>query len=117
MGKRGGKKVRPLCANSSLLLTMSLTQGSRGGARGGGGATRTRSQWNDIAKDNEKFERYYNEPEFLPEEEREVFWATMRKDLPNSFRFTGSRGYVFMTGNLRLRTKVFPSNTDYRLTQ
>ncbi|CAP93946.1 Pc16g12760 [Penicillium rubens Wisconsin 54-1255] len=75
MGKRGGKK------------------GGKGRG-GGGGAGRTRAQWQDITRENEKFERYYNEPEFLPEEEKELFWATMRKDLPNSFRFTGSRGHA-----------------------
>ncbi|CAG8923966.1 unnamed protein product [Penicillium salamii] len=86
--------------------------GSRGG-RGGGGATRTRSQWNDIAKDNEKFERYYNEPEFLPEEERELFWATMRKDLPNSFRFTGSRGHALAVQQ-RLKDHHIPEITSIK---
>lgn len=75
-----------------VVLTVSpFLQGGKGRG-GGGGAGRTRSQWQDLTRENEKFERYYNEPEFIPEEEKEVFWATMRKDLPNSFRFTGSRG-------------------------
>ncbi|KAJ5332837.1 hypothetical protein MYU51_008977 [Penicillium brevicompactum] len=101
-----------------LMLTRDISQrsnpiGSRGGARGGGGATRTRSHWNDIAKDNEKFERYYNEPEFLPEEEREVFWATMRKDLPNSFRFTGSRGHALAVQQ-RLKDHHIPEITSIK---
>jgi multisite-specific tRNA:(cytosine-C5)-methyltransferase len=75
-----------------VVLTVFFSQGGKG--RGGGGAGRTRSMWQDLTRENEKFERYYNELEFIPEEERELFWATMRKDLPNSFRFTGSRGYV-----------------------
>lgn len=61
------------------------------GGRGGGGQ---RQNWTDIPKTNEKFERFYNEQGFIPEEEREVFWEYLRRDLPNSFRFTGSRGYV-----------------------
>lgn len=76
-----------------VVLTVSpFLQGGKGRGGGGGGAGRTRSQWQDLTRENEKFERYYNEPEFLPEEEKDAFWATMRKDLPNSFRFTGSRG-------------------------
>lgn len=30
----------------------------------------------------------------LPEEERQEFWAALRRELPNSFRFCGSKGYV-----------------------
>jgi multisite-specific tRNA:(cytosine-C5)-methyltransferase len=29
----------------------------------------------------------------VPEEEKEEFWTAMRRELPNSFRFTGSKGY------------------------
>jgi multisite-specific tRNA:(cytosine-C5)-methyltransferase len=37
-------------------------------------------------------ERYYTDSGIIPEEELEIFWDYMRRDLPNSFRFTGSRG-------------------------
>lgn len=30
----------------------------------------------------------------LSEDEKADFWATMRRELPNSFRFAGSKGYV-----------------------
>ncbi|KAG0158615.1 hypothetical protein PDIDSM_6130 [Penicillium digitatum] len=96
MGKRGGKKG-----------------GKGGGGGGGGGAGRTRSQWQDITRENEKFERYYNEPEFLPEEEKDVFWATMRKDLPNSFRFTGSRGHALAVQQ-RLKDHHIPEITSIK---
>lgn len=43
---------------------------------------------------NEKLERYYNELNIVEGEERAVFWETMRRELPNSFRFTGSKRYV-----------------------
>lgn len=60
--------------------------------QGGGG--RERQNWQQVARENAKFESYYNEQGFIPEEEREAFWEAIRRDLPNSFRFTGSRGYV-----------------------
>ncbi|KAF7717147.1 Uncharacterized protein PECH_003995 [Penicillium ucsense] len=76
MGKRGGRK------------------GNRGGKGGGGGRAQRSTNWQDIARTNEKLERYYNEPEFIPEEEKEEFWNAIKRDLPNSFRFTGSRGHA-----------------------
>ncbi|CDM34780.1 hypothetical protein DTO013E5_3306 [Penicillium roqueforti] len=94
MGKRGGKK------------------GGRGRG-GGGGAGRTRAQWQDITRQNERFERYYNEPEFIPEEEKEAFWATMRKDLPNSFRFTGSRGHALAVQQ-SLKDRYIPEITSIK---
>ncbi|OJJ50043.1 hypothetical protein ASPZODRAFT_157038 [Penicilliopsis zonata CBS 506.65] len=75
MGKRGGKKFS-------------------GGRRGGGGGSGQRQNWEDIPKHNEKFERFYDEQGIIPAEEREVFWEALRRDLPNSFRFTGSRGHA-----------------------
>lgn len=48
----------------------------------------------ELPRNNERFERYYNELEIVPEEEREAFWEALRRDLPNSFRFTGSKSYV-----------------------
>jgi multisite-specific tRNA:(cytosine-C5)-methyltransferase len=49
---------------------------------------------------NEKLERFYTEQGFIPEEEREAFWEALRRDLPNSFRFTGSKGCVMAGPNL-----------------
>jgi multisite-specific tRNA:(cytosine-C5)-methyltransferase len=70
---------------------MSYSQGNRGGKGGGHRAERS-TNWSEISRTNEKLERYYNEPEFIPEEEKEEFWNAIKRDLPNSFRFTGSRG-------------------------
>ncbi|KAJ6145606.1 hypothetical protein N7470_009501 [Penicillium chermesinum] len=93
MGKRGGKKF------------------NRGGGRGGGGG-RSRDNWADnLNKGNEKLERYYNEPEFVPEEEREEFWAALKRDLPNSFRFTGSRGHALAVQE-RLKDFYIPKITS-----
>ncbi|KAK4690390.1 hypothetical protein P7C71_g6386, partial [Lecanoromycetidae sp. Uapishka_2] len=75
MGKRGGKRGRG---------------GHRGGGRsGGGGGQRTiRTDYSEMPKDNDLYESYYNELGLVEEEEREEFWTTLRRELPNSFRFT-----------------------------
>ncbi|KAJ5544425.1 Methyltransferase (Ncl1) [Penicillium frequentans] len=93
MGKRGGKKF------------------SRGGGRGGGG--RRNDNWQTITRNNEKLERYYNEPEFLADEEREAFWTHLQRDLPNSFRFTGSRGHALAVQQ-RLRDFYIPEITSIK---
>lgn len=46
-----------------------------------------------MPKTNDLYEGYYNELGLVGEEEREEFWKTLRRELPNSFRFTGSKGY------------------------
>jgi multisite-specific tRNA:(cytosine-C5)-methyltransferase len=43
---------------------------------------------------NDRYEAYYNELDLVGEDERESFWQAMRRDLPNSFRFTGSKKYT-----------------------
>ncbi|KAJ5291974.1 Methyltransferase (Ncl1) [Penicillium angulare] len=95
MGKRGGKKF------------------GRGGNRGGGGGGDRRIAWATAERSNEKFERYYNEPEFIPDEEREEFWASLKRDLPNSFRFTGSRGHALAVQE-RLRDHFIPKITSIK---
>ncbi|OOF95366.1 hypothetical protein ASPCADRAFT_207840 [Aspergillus carbonarius ITEM 5010] len=67
-------------------------RGKKGGRGGGGG--RERQNWQQVPRENAKFENYYNSQGFIPEEEREAFWEAIRRDLPNSFRFTGSRGHA-----------------------
>lgn len=75
-------------------------KGRRGGGGGGRGnsSTANGSGWRDYApfdKNNEKLESYYNSLLQLPEEEEKLYWEYLRRELPNSFRFTGSRGCVF----------------------
>ncbi|KAJ0273618.1 hypothetical protein COL922a_014597, partial [Colletotrichum nupharicola] len=93
MGKRGGKK---------------FGEGGRGGG-GGGGAQRR--DWQDFPRSNERFENYYNSQDIIPEEEREIFWETLRKDLPNSFRFTGSKGHALSVQE-RLKDYYIPEITS-----
>ncbi|KAF2403914.1 S-adenosyl-L-methionine-dependent methyltransferase [Trichodelitschia bisporula] len=74
----------------------------RGGGRGGGGRGAPRSDtWNNtrtdaavIDKHNDSFEKYYNELAIVPDNEKEEFWAALRRELPNSFRFCGSKGHA-----------------------
>ncbi|CZT20829.1 related to tRNA (cytosine-5-)-methyltransferase [Ramularia collo-cygni] len=73
--------------------------GGRGRGGGGGGGQRqfqdNRVSFDQINKTNEKFERYYNTINIVPAgEERDAFWAALKKELPNSFRFTGSKGHA-----------------------
>ena len=77
---------------------MSLQFG-RGGHRNRGGKGQTsarRAEYGDVPKTNELYERYYNELDILPEEDKDAFWESLRRELPNSFRFTGSKGLVLL---------------------
>ncbi|KAE8151997.1 S-adenosyl-L-methionine-dependent methyltransferase [Aspergillus avenaceus] len=83
------------------------------GKKGNGGGRGQRQSWQDIPKTNEKFERFYNESGFIPEEEIEEFWETLRRDLPNSFRFTGSRGHALAVQE-RLKEFYIPEITSIK---
>ena len=69
----------------------------RGRGRGGGGGGQhfrqraTRVGHDDVPKTNRLYEKYYTELGLVEEAEYEEFWNTLRRELPNSFRFTGSR--------------------------
>ncbi|KAL1960821.1 hypothetical protein VTO42DRAFT_5804 [Malbranchea cinnamomea] len=85
MGKRGKKKFGP--------------RGSRA------------ADFTPIVRKNERFESYYNGLGIVPEEEREQFWEAMRRDLPNSFRFTGSRRHALAVQE-RLKDFYIPKITS-----
>ncbi|KAG9231318.1 hypothetical protein BJ875DRAFT_487126 [Amylocarpus encephaloides] len=76
---RGGKKNR----------------GGRGGGRGrgrGGGGRRgedDRVSFENVPKSHPRLEGYYNSILGLTEEEQLEFWTAYKRELPNSFRFTG----------------------------
>lgn len=68
-----------------------------GGGRGGGGGQRQRqprTDYQEIPKSNALFEKYYNQLAVIDDAEREEFWNALRRELPNSFRFAGSKGYI-----------------------
>ncbi|KAK4552013.1 tRNA (cytosine-5-)-methyltransferase ncl1 [Recurvomyces mirabilis] len=84
----------------------------RGGGGGGGGGGRqfqdNRQSFEEVNKRNDKLERYYNTLNIVPEgEEREKFWTALRRELPNSFRFTGSKGHALSVRN-NLVERFFP---------
>ncbi|CAK3765331.1 S-adenosyl-L-methionine-dependent methyltransferase [Lecanosticta acicola] len=72
-------------------------RGRSGGGGGGGGHRQyqERLSFDQVPKNNEKLERFYNTLGIIPDgDERAAFWATLRRELPNSFRFTGSKGHA-----------------------
>jgi len=81
---------------------LTRAQRNRGGGRGGRGGGnrddrgghRPYQTFPEVVKENDKFENYYNDLLDLPEEERKEFWAALKRELPNSFRFCGSKGCV-----------------------
>ncbi|KAK3956182.1 S-adenosyl-L-methionine-dependent methyltransferase [Pseudoneurospora amorphoporcata] len=91
----------------------------RGGGRGGKrsrdnndnrGGHQPYTRYPEVVKQNDKLERYYNDLLQLPEEEREQFWAALKRELPNSFRFCGSKGHALAVKNL-LQTRYIPEIT------
>ncbi|TVY25265.1 Multisite-specific tRNA:(cytosine-C(5))-methyltransferase [Lachnellula hyalina] len=75
--------------------------GGRGGGRGGDRAPYdNRVSYDKVPKHNARLEKYYNDVLGLPEEEREAFWDAYKRELPNSFRFTGSKGHALAVQKL-----------------
>ncbi|KAI1179403.1 S-adenosyl-L-methionine-dependent methyltransferase [Nemania sp. FL0916] len=92
---------------------------NRGGRRGGGNNNgeprnknpkpRTDSYRSNpgILKNNERLEAFYNSVLPLDEAEKSQFWEALRRDLPNSFRFCGSKGHAVAVQRL-LETRYAP---------
>ena len=53
-----------------------------------------RGSYDAIPSENALYERFYKESMVVPEEEWEDFWGALKRTLPTTFRFTGSRGLV-----------------------
>ncbi|KAL8711351.1 MAG: hypothetical protein Q9220_004248 [cf. Caloplaca sp. 1 TL-2023] len=78
--------------------------GRRGGFKRGGDKWRgkrgprterpQRVDYDVPEKNNKLYETYYNQLDGLEDAEKEEFWASARRELPNSFRFTGSKGHA-----------------------
>ncbi|KAJ4300488.1 tRNA (cytosine-5-)-methyltransferase ncl1 [Collariella sp. IMI 366227] len=90
-------------------------RGGRGGGRGGGRDNRAGHRpyqtYPEVPKENKRLEEYYNTLIDLPEEERAEFWAALRRELPNSFRFCGSKGHALAVKRL-LQTRYIPQITS-----
>lgn len=108
--------------NVFSLLTPSEIQGKRGGGRGGRGrggrgggrdnrgGHRPYQTYPEVAKENKRLEEYYNTLLQLSEEESKEFWTALRRELPNSFRFCGSKGHALAVKRL-LQTRYIPEIT------
>ncbi|KAF2169325.1 hypothetical protein M409DRAFT_65027 [Zasmidium cellare ATCC 36951] len=94
----------------------------RGRGRGGGGGRGNghrqfqddRLSFDQVNKHNDNFEKFYNTLDIVPAgPDRDSFWATLRKELPNSFRFTGSKGHALSVRE-NLVTRFFPLIKDIK---
>ena len=88
MGRRGGKRV--IRSLTTPLVTHLLTS-FKGRGRGGGNVWHERANKADVIRTNKLYESYYGELGIADEEEMGLLWEAMRRDLPNSFRFAGSK--------------------------
>ncbi|KAL9030686.1 MAG: hypothetical protein Q9196_001208 [Gyalolechia fulgens] len=89
----------------------------RGGIKRGGERWRARSgrrterpiraNYDDVKKTNTNYEAYYNELGIFRDDEKDQFWAALRRELPNSFRFTGSKGHALPVQRL-LKERYIP---------
>ena len=60
---------------------------------------------------NDRYQQYYDALQLVSGEQREEFWAAFQRDLPNSFRFTGSRAHALAVQD-KLRNKYIPEITS-----
>lgn len=60
--------------------------------RNASGAHRPYERYADVVKANPRLEKYYNELLQFPADENNAFWDALKRELPNSFRFCGSKG-------------------------
>lgn len=56
--------------------------------------TNGNGQWTDVKRENEKWEKYYKATGLIPEDEWDTFKEHCQRDLPLTFRVTGSRSHA-----------------------
>ncbi|KAI1083555.1 S-adenosyl-L-methionine-dependent methyltransferase [Whalleya microplaca] len=66
----------------------------------GGGSTQQHRSYAEIRKENDRLEKYYDAVIPLDDAEREEFWGALKRELPNSFRFCGSKGHALAVKRL-----------------
>ncbi|POS86063.1 hypothetical protein EPUL_002466 [Erysiphe pulchra] len=66
-----------------------------------------RVSFDKVPKKNERLERYYNQILGLSDEEKPIFWEALKRELPNSFRFTGSKSHALAVQKL-LKDRYIP---------
>ncbi|KAI0387640.1 S-adenosyl-L-methionine-dependent methyltransferase [Hypomontagnella monticulosa] len=77
---------------------------NRGGRRNG---PATYQSYDAIVKENKNLEKFYNSAIPLEKAERTEFWEALKRELPNSFRFCGSKGHALAVKRL-LETRYAP---------
>ncbi|ETS05431.1 S-adenosyl-L-methionine-dependent methyltransferase [Trichoderma reesei RUT C-30] len=97
----------PTAVNLNLHHQMLLAPLACGGGRGGGERTQSWRDYPALKKENPKLQEFYDALLQLPEEEKTQFWDALRRELPNSFRFCGSKGHALAVERL-LRTRYIP---------
>ncbi|KAG9239904.1 S-adenosyl-L-methionine-dependent methyltransferase [Calycina marina] len=93
---RGGNRV----SHKAPVIVQTLITIGRGGED-------NRVSFEKTPKGNAKLERYYNKILGLGEEEQAEFWAALKRELPNSFRFAGSKGHALAVQR-QLVTRYIP---------
>ncbi|KAF7544686.1 hypothetical protein G7Z17_g9753 [Cylindrodendrum hubeiense] len=78
-----------------------------GGGRGGGQSGGSFRDYPVVPKENEKLQRFYDTLLQLPEEENTAYWDALKRELPNSFRFCGSKGHALNVKRL-LKDRYIP---------
>ena len=73
--------------------TNSSEQFGRGGFGQRGGQRQDRSIYQEVERKNPRYEAYYNTSGIISVDEQAAFWDAQRRELPSSFRFTGSKRY------------------------
>ncbi|KPM36949.1 Multisite-specific tRNA:(cytosine-C(5))-methyltransferase trm4b [Neonectria ditissima] len=77
-----------------------------GGGRGGGQGGSYRD-YPTIPKENERLQRFYDTLLQLPDDEKKAYWDALKRELPNSFRFCGSKGHAINVKRL-LKDRYIP---------
>ncbi|KAI1386311.1 S-adenosyl-L-methionine-dependent methyltransferase [Hypoxylon trugodes] len=83
--------------------------GRKGGSNRGDGPAPYRA-YGEIVKQNKNLENFYNTALPFDEAERDQFWDALKRELPNSFRFCGSKGHALAVKRL-LETRYVPEIT------
>ncbi|TQS37428.1 hypothetical protein Golomagni_02099 [Golovinomyces magnicellulatus] len=95
-----------------MSRTKACARRGRGGKRSGKcRGEDNRVSFDKVPKSNEKLETYYNQILGLSEEEKSEFWDALKRELPNSFRFAGSKSHALAVQKL-LKERYIPQISE-----
>lgn len=83
-------------APAPLSFAADFVQGKNAKSRGGDPGQGVRGNYDNVPTENAGYEKYYREASIIPDDEWPVFWETLKKTLPTTFRFTGSKACVIL---------------------